>query len=231
MTDQSTGNNGDTDQSTGTDIHLYADSPQRAIEVKQNRRRRLLEHAWMAFGFVTMLVGCSLITTYIPEPLKWYALGLWTISTFAYNMSGFNAVKYANTRSDHNWQDTLDQLAIKLTSSLDEIHAKARSNMSAMQSLEAKEQAYYLETKNEIERIRIETMQGRESARRGPGRPEITPEEASRWIDKADKAVAELLVKNGRRPTREAIAQASHMTVSTLGRYEKIAGRKVSVNK
>lgn len=220
MSEQTTG---DTDQ-TQPAIPLYADDPDRQKEIAEIRRHTQLERLWLGVAVIAQLAGTLLISRYVPEPLNFCFVVLWGISRWGYIASGFNTLKRSVKQDSHSWQDAIDTITIDVKKYVLDPLDQLRVMLDNTPSISAPTELYEI-------REAIYTIQEHAPERRGRGRPVVTPDEARPWIDKADRAAADLLAKNERRPTRDEIAKAIGLSESTLGRYEKAAGRKVTVNK
>lgn len=210
-----------TDQSTGNDDQfvLFADRPKRQQEIAQLKRLKVFSISWIVLSTAATLAGLVLIGRFVPAPLVYVVDALWAITAWgqAYGVGKF--IDIGKIDLLHLVQDEADSFLLAW-------HKERAARAEELERDKAQREAESAVRDIEAYRSFLEYQ-----ARPKRGRPEITKKEASEYIDKADRAAAELFSKNGQRPTRQAIALKSGLTVSTLGRYEKIAGRKVSVNK
>ena len=225
MTDQSTGG---VDQPTETrrDPVLYADQPARQKEIAQLKRLKVFSLLWLVLAAVATLTGLNLLGRFVPVPIMLVLAVLWCIAAWGQAFGVGKLIDKQRINSDHYWQDKLDTIFKDLIAGIEESAARSAKWDQDSAQRQAERAAQLAEIKALVGEAQTHTP---ERPRRG--RPEVTAAEAITWIDKADWAVVAILARTGQRPTREAIAAEIGLSTSTLGRYEKIAGRKVSVNK
>lgn len=200
-------------------------TPKRRAEIKRIRLYLWLGVIFGLFGFACQWGAVKATDATLPE-----AIGLAITLLWCGGLAGWLAFYSLWHRRDVLKFRHVTEDAIGYANSFAELLKDTFDQIDRWEQLSDRQAETFNTLKAAIEET-ISSFDQSTSPKRGPGRPEITPDDARGWIDKADRAAAELLVKNKRRPTRDEIANEIGLSTSTLGRYEKAAGRKVTVNK